>query len=143
MAYATIGQDIAIQYTLGALANGQAITFGAASSVKAIAKRVEIDEEALESDVSALGDGLEINRFRRVRAKVRLTMQANNTGRLFYGYTGYAIKVENKILSSLATFETFVGGIKTVSTTEEDGENLEVIEVIVGIEGWTYTGVYS
>lgn len=143
MAFRTIGQDIAIQVTLGPFANGQVITFGAATSFKNLAKSVEIDEEMMEAEVSSLGDGIVRNRFRRAKATVRLKIQVSDAGTNFKEKLGYSCKVENKALSTLAAFDTFVGGITKRSLAEEDGENIETVEVTCGIEGWTYSGIYA
>lgn len=143
MAYRTIGVDTAIQLTLGALANGATITFSTATSVKAVCKSIELDPEADETDVSSLGDGLVKYRFKRSKFRVRIKLQIDNSGERYSEKEGYSIKVEAKALSSLSSYRTFVGAIKKASASYEDDENIETLEIIGGIEGWTYSGVYA
>ncbi len=144
MAFRTIGQDCAIEIILGPLANGQAISFAAAVSVKAYAKSIEIDEDADKVAVPSLGDGLEKSRYKREKARVRLKLQVPDSGPIIgSGKVGYSILTNVKAISSLSTPEQYVGGIDKRSLAVEDDENIETVEIGIGIEGWNYTGVFA
>jgi hypothetical protein len=142
MAYKLIGQDCLVQTRLGGFVSGQPISFNTAVPQLWLAKSIELDELAIDADVTSLGDPLEKNRCKRRSATVRLKLQVSDAGPQFASCTGFALMVEIKEVSSMILERAYVGMIARASETIEDGETIETVEVKVGIDGWNYTGVY-
>jgi hypothetical protein len=142
MAYRLIGQDCLVATSLGGVVNGQPVSFNAAQSQKWLAKSIELDESAIDGDVTSLGDGLEKSRYKRSAATVRLKLQVSDSGPQFASCAGLAIRVDVQEVSSMVQHRVYVGMILRSNETIEDGETIETIEVKMGIEGWVYTGVY-
>lgn len=144
MAFKLIGQDCAVGIALGGPVDGRTQAFGAAVDYKFLAKSIELDHEILDVDVSSLADGLERLRAKRSRATLRLKLQVNGqTGASFPQYVGYAAFVAVKEHYALVGERDYVGIISKASLSIEDGETIETVEVKIGIDGWTYTGVYA
>lgn len=143
MSFRLIGHDSAIQITLGGSANGAAPSWGSASVLTGYCKSISVDEQADMVDVTAIGDGLKKMRPRRISAKLKVEQMVLSGGRLGLGIVGQWIKVEMKVLSSLSTYDTFVGIISAVNLNVSDDAQSETIEVEVGGDGVTYSGTYS
>jgi hypothetical protein len=128
---------------LGGVVTGQPISFNAAVSQLSIAKSIEMDESAIDADVTSLGDRLERTRYKRSAATVRLKLQVSDAGPQFASCSGMALRVDVKEVSSMIYNRAYVGMIMRANETIEDGETIETVELKVGIEGWNYTGVYA
>lgn len=143
MAYRTIGTDCSFTSVLGALVPATQTFGGTPVSLKSILKSIEVTEDLQTTDVNSLGDGLEKLRGIRSKFRVNFKLQIPDTGRTFAAAIGYGIKLAIKPLSSLSTAETYVGMVTNSEMSIEDGENIETVTVMGGIEGYTYTGVYA
>jgi hypothetical protein len=144
MAKRLIATDAAVQITLGGVVDGTP-NWGTATVVKALARSVEFDGETVDADVtSALGDGLEISRPIRLRGTANVELLVTDSGALFKGKQGYYCKLEVKEESTLASYDTYVGYIRRQSVSiGGDGATIEKLELKIGVDGHTYSGVWS
>lgn len=143
MAYRLIGPDCLITIALGGLANGGPFTFASpATNIKAISRRIKIDEEVKMVDVSGLGDGLEMGRAKRSKATLDVEMFVSSAGLLLADKVGYALKMTVTPVTG-GTAESFVGTVTKRGHEAPDDAQVEMFTMETGLEGWAYTSVYA
>ena len=141
-----IAADIAIQITLGGPVSLAGPTWLTAQSVITMCKSVHLTEGLSKVvDVAALADGLDKDRPQRSNFTVDLDLLVDATlGTLTDGKVGNYIRVDLKSLSSLTSYSSYVGYISERDHEASDGDaQKETVKVKGGVDGYTYTGMYS
>lgn len=140
MSYKLIGQDCALQLTLGGLADGVP-NYTTATVYKSYARSISIDESAEVENVAALGDTRDKYRVKRTSTKVRIEGLVPDTGFVLNAAAGSATgsvdnttvgcycKVEYKEISGLSAYRMWEGIITQWSGSSPDGAAVESMEV--------------
>lgn len=129
MAYKLIGQNCAVQISLGGPQDG-APTYTTATDIKAFAKTISKKSTVATADVSTLGDNRDKVQATRGRTEFTVEMLVGATGAQFDGAEGQYTKVEYKELATMASYKSFEGIITGHDLDMPDGAQTERITVM-------------
>lgn len=127
MAFRCIGQDCAIQISDGGVQDGVP-TYGSATVLKSLARRVMIDDTLVTEDVSSLGDTRVKKRGKRGESRIEIELFIADAG-AYTATIGNYTKVEFKTLSSLDAYSTFTGILTGNRIEAPDGAQIQTLTI--------------
>lgn len=130
-----VGQDCAVTVEIGGLQDGTP-NYSAPIDMTYLYKRGNIDEGAVEADVSSLGDDVERTRVKRARGKVvQCDFQIDSTvGTRFKDLIGYYGRITFTPFSGLAVTEQIAGVITGRRWESPDDEQIETLTIKGGAD---------
>lgn len=130
----SVGQDCTVTVEQGGLQDGTP-NYAAAVDLTTWFKRANVDEKAVEADVSSLGDDVERIRVKRTGVTIQADFQVDSTvGPRFKGKTGNYARITFTPFSGLAVTEVYEGVIVGRRWEVPDDEQIESLTIRVGAD---------
>lgn len=128
-----IGKDCAIQITNGGVQDGSP-NWGTATSIKAFAESIQIDDSLDTVEVTSLGDTRKRFRAHVGQTTVEITLRVPSSGPILMDALGNYVRVEFKPLSTMGTYLTYTGLLTSNRISAPDGPQQQTLTITCDAE---------